>query len=302
MQYVKFLSKKITSKIYRKVMARYGSASYWTSHMVSNDDWINAEASMDHFHWRNVQYPGYIELMPVNYADGLTVVDYGCGPGHDLVGFSEFSKPSRLIGVDVSPTALEVSKSRLALHGKSSELIKINEKDNILPLESDEVDLVHSSGVLHHAKNLELAINEIWRILKPGGKFQVMVYNYDSLWLHLYTAYIHQIKLGRYSNMPVLEAFRHTTDGPDCPISHCYRPNEFVEKIKKFGFSGSFKGASMSLTEMEILPKRFAAMSNRSLDIEHRDFLAALEFNHLGQPTINGSIAGINACFEFTKK
>ena len=78
------------SKISRKVMARYGSASYWTSHMVSYDDWVDSEASKEHFPWRNAGYPGYIELMLVKNADGLIVVDYGCGPGNDLVGFSEF--------------------------------------------------------------------------------------------------------------------------------------------------------------------------------------------------------------------
>ena len=31
--------------------------------------------------------------MPVNQADGLVVLDYGCGPGNDLVGFGHFSNP-----------------------------------------------------------------------------------------------------------------------------------------------------------------------------------------------------------------
>jgi SAM-dependent methyltransferase len=301
MRYLKYRIKNLMEGFRKKFAARRGSASYWTSHMVPHDEWLNAEASIAHFLWRNAQYPGYIELMPVSGADGLVVVDYGCGPGNDLVGFSEFSKPLRLIGMDVSATAVATSQKRLALHGKSAELIHIQEDENLIPLESDSVDLVHASGVLHHAKNMDAAIAEIRRILKPGGKLQVMVYNYDSLWLHLYTAFIHQIEMGLYRDLPLLDAFRRTTDGAECPISHCYRPTDYLKLIEGMGFCGVFKGSSISLLELELLPKRYAAMRNRSLPREHRDFLYALQFNPAGHPTINGVVAGIGACYEFTK-
>jgi SAM-dependent methyltransferase len=284
-----------------KLAALEGSASYWTSHMVAMEDWIDAKASIEHFLWRNAQYPGYIELMPVDAADGLVVVDYGCGPGNDLVGFSEFSKTAKLIGIDVSPTALATSKKRLELHGKSVELIQIEEKKNHIPLESESVDMVHSSGVLHHASNLGAALNEIHRILKPGGKLQVMVYNYDSLWLHLYTAYILQIEMGKYKGISTIDAFRQTTDGPHCPISHCYRPADFLKLVDNHGFNGRFKGAAISLLELDVLPKRYLAMMSRVLAREHREFLSGLCFNQSGYPMVNGVVAGIDSCFEFIR-
>lgn len=126
--------------------------------------------------------------------------------------------------------------------------------------------------MLHHVKNLEAALSEIRRILKIGGKFQVMVYNYDSIWLHLYTAYIHQIEMGLYKECSILDAFRRTTDGPECPISHCYQPYQFLELVDALGFKGYFKGSSISLHELKLLPKRIEAIKNRKLDREHRDF------------------------------
>lgn len=301
MGYLRHAAKIALGRMRLKAAALRGSAAYWTGHMVAHDDWANAEDSIEHFLWRNAQYPGYIELMPVTGADGLVVVDYGCGPGNDLVGFSEFSKPLRLIGIDVSETALLTSKKRLALHGKSAELVHIQEIQNIIPIESNTVDLVHTSGVLHHANNLEAAIAEIHRILKPGGTLHVMVYNYDSLWLHLYTAYVLQIEEGLYRELPVLDAFRRTTDGPECPISHCYRPIDFVSFVTDRGFNGVFSGAAISLTELNLLPKRYQAMQNRNLSREHRDFLYNLTFDKAGYPLINGAVAGINACYKFTK-
>lgn len=270
--------------------------------MVPTANWVDAKSSKEHFLWRNAQYPGYIELMPVSGgANGMVVVDYGCGPGNDLVGFTEFSSPAKLIGVDVSAAALATSKQRLALHGRSVELLHIKEDDNYIPLESESIDMVHSSGVLHHAKNLEASLTEIRRILKRGGKLKVMVYNYDSLWLHLYTAYVLQIESGLYNDIEILDAFRYITDGADCPISRCYRPTDFLKLVKSIGFDGHFKGASISLLELELLPKRYAAMRNRTLSREHREFLYALHFNQSGYPTINGVVAGIGACYEFTK-
>ena len=277
------------------------SAEYWTNYMVQTEDFANSTESLEFFHWRNAQYPNYINLMPVTDQDGKVVVEYGCGPGNDLVGFSVYSNPKRLIGIDVSKTALEASNKRLALHNRKIELIQINENDNRIPLESESVDFVHTSGVLHHCKNIDKVLIELNRILKQSGEMQVMVYNYNSLWVHLYTAYINQIQLGLYSDLDIMEAFKHTTDGPDCPISKCYKPNEFVDFVMNFGFKGDYIDSSISLTEMIYLQKRFDALQERKLPAEHREFLTNLTFDNKGIPIYKGQVAGINACYKFTK-
>ena len=94
--------KRFVKNFFLKAIAKKGSAAYWSNHMVANENWSDSEQSIEYFHWRNEQYPGYIDLMPTSHADGLIVADYGCGPGNDLVGFHEFSKPAKLIGIDVS--------------------------------------------------------------------------------------------------------------------------------------------------------------------------------------------------------
>ena len=259
-----------------KSLQNKGSAEYWTEHLVPHEDWPNAKESLDHFLWRNAQYPGYIDLMPVDGVTGLTVLDYGCGPGNDLVGFHRSSNPARLIGIDVSTRALAVARRRARLHEFNVDLIHIEDELNQIPLEDNTVDLVHSSGVLHHVRNIEATLAEIKRIMKQDAKLQVMVYNYESLWLHLYTAYIHQIENGLYSELPLLDAFRRTTDGAECPISSCYRPHEFLDLVVSLGFNGRFKGAAISLLVLELLPKRFPAIRNRRLGQEPRDFLSSL--------------------------
>jgi ubiquinone/menaquinone biosynthesis C-methylase UbiE len=295
----------IYNNIKLKIISYKGSESYWTAHLVTNDKkFKNAQDSLDYFLWRNKQYPGYIDLMPVNCANDLIVLDYGCGPGNDLVGFSEFSKAKKLIGADVSSTALMVAKKRLGLHKLNEyiELIKLDENSNLIPLSANSVDLVHSSGVLHHVKVLNIVLSEIHRILKPGGTFQVMVYNYNSIWVHLYVAYVIQIKKKKYSNLSILDAFRRSTDGPNCPISRCYSPQDFLDIVCAHGFTGSYKGSSISLTELSLLPMLKEAILNQDLAIEHRDFLSAITFDKNEYPVYNKNLAGIGACFKFTKK
>ena len=88
---------------------------------------------------------------------------------------------------------------------------------------------------------------------------------------------------------------------PHCPISHCYRPQEFLDIVCSNGFSGNYKGASISIQELGLLSQRFDAIGNRKLAREHRDFLSAISFNEYGHPLVGGYVAGINACFEFKK-
>jgi predicted SAM-dependent methyltransferase len=49
-----------------------------------------------------------------------------------------------------------------------------------LPVEDGEVDVVYASGVLEQIllnEHLLFAFNEVWRVLKPGGEFQIVVPN-----------------------------------------------------------------------------------------------------------------------------
>ena len=60
-------------------------------------------------------------------------------------------------------------------------------------------------------------------------------------------------------------------------------------------------GASISTTELKMLPEIHKAIEDQSLAQEHRDFLSSLTFNEKNHPITQGSIAGINACFLFKK-
>jgi len=294
---------RVFSKIKRVAASKFGSAAYWSVYAVIEKEFTSREESINHFYWRSDQYLNYLDLMPVSGFDGQVVLDYGCGPGNDIIGFIENSKPLRLIGADVSGRSLEMAKKRVAVHGGQVEFIKLDENNTALPIDSGSIDYIHSSGVLHHVNRLEPTLLELFRVLKPGGQMRVMVYNHNSIWFHLNTAYLERRKLPNFGADKSLEdIFRTTTDGKECPISRAYNPDDFLELCKSVGFDGIYLGSSISMHELNALRYRYDAILDNRLEKEHRDFLIELDFNKKNVPIYRGEVAGIDACFLFTKR
>ena len=130
----------------------------------------------------------------------------------------------------------------------------------------------------------------------------IMVYNYESLWLHLYVAYQRSIVEGLFPELTIGEQFAKSTDGEDCPIANCYRPQEWLQICRGAGLEGEFSGAAISMHEASLCPKRFDAIRDQRLRKESRDFLLQLEMDRHGLPLYQGHYAGVDACFRLTKR
>jgi SAM-dependent methyltransferase len=274
------------------------SQEFWSAYNVTEHRrFRDREESLRYFWWRSEQYFDYLDHMPVEGQDGKVVLDYGCGPGHDLVGFVEYSKPSRIIGVDVSPASLSEARDRLALHGARAELVRIDESTARLPLPDASIDYVHCSGVLHHVPDPVAVLREFRRVLRPGGQGRIMVYNYESVWLHLYAAHMLRFADPDGHRRTVREAFRRSTDTEDCPISEAWTPAQVSDMSAEAGFACRHLGNAVSVHELVILPKRFDAILNADLEEEHRRFLLGLTFDRRGVPYQGDKAAGIDGCY-----
>ena len=271
---------------------------FWSAYNVTaHRRFRDREESLRYFGWRSEQYFDYLEHMPVKGQDGKVILDYGCGPGHDLVGFVEYSKPARLIGMDVSAASLREAEERLALHGVQPEMVRITESMARLPLPDASVDYVHCSGVLHHVPDPVGVLKELRRVLRPDGQGRIMVYNYESVWLHLYAAYMLRLAQPDGQQRTVREAFRRSTDTEDCPISEAWTPAQVSDMSAQAGFACRHLGNAVSVHELVILPKRFDGILNPDLEDEHRRFLLALTFDRRGLPYWRDKAAGIDACY-----
>lgn len=105
-----------------------------------------------------------IEILSVldGYKDGSIIVDLGCGVG-DLCQII----PSHLrkIGIDLSLPAL-----RYAKRDSNTHITLINASLYELPLLEESADVVICLEVLEHLEDDDRALDEISRILRPGGR------------------------------------------------------------------------------------------------------------------------------------
>ena len=100
-------------------------------------------------------------------GNASVIADLGCGTGEMLAGLLDKGKKS-LIGVDVSPEMLE--QARLRLPESPNLELRIGELEH-LPMREQEADAALMSMVLYHVSEPVKAIQEVQRVLKPGGVF-----------------------------------------------------------------------------------------------------------------------------------
>jgi SAM-dependent methyltransferase len=294
--------RRIPAQVADSVAPRRRVDRYWTRTLVKNEEFSTPQESAEFLEWRFSEYPLFRELSGLwGDHDDQVVLDYGCGPGNDVVGFLIHTQAREVIGIDVSPTALDVARRRIDLHGIPEHryrLIQVSDAEHKVPLEDSSVDFFQSQGVLHHTSDPEQILREIHRVLRPGGEGRVMVYNRASVWFHLFTAYELQIVNGMYKELSAEDAFQRTTDGPDCPIALCYEPRDFVELCDRAGFGTEFLGGYLSRTDLDALDRsRERALADERLAAEHRDFLRELEIDGDGYPVWRGKHAGVGGCY-----
>jgi SAM-dependent methyltransferase len=83
------------------------------------------------------------------------------------------------VGVDLSPNSLAETRARVAAEGFPAAELRVADAEH-LPFPADRFDLVYSYGVLHHSPDTPRAIQEVLRVLKPGGEARLMVYHVPS--------------------------------------------------------------------------------------------------------------------------
>lgn len=113
------------------------------------------------------------QLLKGRFTVGMEILDAGCGSGRNLVYFlrSGFS----VFGIDQSSDAVE--QTRRLVNAVAPHLPADNfrvEDVAQMSFEDAAFDVVLSSAVLHFARSdgqWEAMVNEMWRVLKPGGVF-----------------------------------------------------------------------------------------------------------------------------------
>lgn len=94
------------------------------------------------------------------------LLDLGCGAGENSVYFAQ--RGARCVAVDYSPGMVEVAlklaaNNQVEIEGYTMNAMQLDFPDNTF-------DFVYVANLLHHLPDPKLAIREMHRVLKPGGK------------------------------------------------------------------------------------------------------------------------------------
>ncbi len=144
-------------------------------------------------------------------------VDIGCGSGGNLTLLSEMAR--EVIALDLSPTALKLTRERLAAHQRVTGLVGADAA--ALPLATGSVDLAWLFNVLEHLPDDEACLAEMHRVLRKGGFAVVATSASMRLWSDHDVANHHQRR---------------------------YRKAELTEKLQRAGFRiRRLTGANLAL-------------------------------------------------------
>jgi ubiquinone/menaquinone biosynthesis C-methylase UbiE len=285
--------------------------SFWGEHVVEPTWFKSALQSRKQLEWRASLYPLFTEFVNLyGHHDGEVVLDYGCGPGNDLVGYSIYTRAKKIVGIDISSKALRLAQHRLSLHQvdpQRIELIHSSDKATSIPLDDESIDFMQCLGVLHHTSDPAALLREFYRILKPGAEARVMVYNRESVWVHLYAAYEKLVLQNAFPGKNVYEIFHRTVDveadgNGKCPIARCHDWQEFSRICERNGFHTEYVGGYLSDVELNSMKRCFRqAIDDERLPAEHRTFLASLIMDEKGLPMYQGKHAGIGGVYKLLK-
>lgn len=127
------------------------------------------QASEDEEHFPSTIDPRifHVKLVLEHMGDltGKRVVDVGCGKGRFARIVAERHPSARVMALDVSPAMLRhVPSGILAVAASMTDL----------PLGSDSCDGAYATESLEHAVDIETAVAEMCRVVKPGGRILII--------------------------------------------------------------------------------------------------------------------------------
>jgi ubiquinone/menaquinone biosynthesis C-methylase UbiE len=115
----------------------------------------------------------FVARRAVRMAHTGEAVDLGCGPGHLAIKLAQLACGFRVTGVDLSDEMLAQAEGHARQAGLGDRVSFCQGDAARIPFPDGSLDLVVSTLSLHHWSDPVAVLDEIARVLRPGGAFLV---------------------------------------------------------------------------------------------------------------------------------
>ncbi|MEF8881658.1 MAG: class I SAM-dependent methyltransferase [Halapricum sp.] len=166
------------------------------------DEWAaeGRDRGMEERHWHTAKHA--LARMPVE--EGEIVLDLGCGSGYAARAMREAGGAGRAYGLDGSP---EMASNAREYTDDPGVGFLVGDFEH-LPFESNSIDHVFSMEAFYYASDPMAALEEIRRVLQPGGTFYCAVdFHDDNPHTAEWTEYV-DVEMTRWSRQEYRERFR----------------------------------------------------------------------------------------------
>ena len=123
--------------------------------------------------WYFKIYPYLYKHIPFARLRGMNILEIGLGYGTVSQKLAEAGAYYQ--GLDIAGGPVNMVNHRIAQNNLAGQAQQGSVLD--CPFADESFDYLVSIGCFHHTGNLQRALDEAWRVLKPGGEAMIMIYN-----------------------------------------------------------------------------------------------------------------------------
>ena len=191
--------------------------------VTETDQGIQGEFNVDIYDQmqRWLRDKGWIETKDI-IKSGITkgiALEIGPGPGYLGLEWLKNTQGTTLKGLDISADMISIAERNAEGYGLSDRVEYVHSSGDKMPFDDEKFDAVFTNGSLHEWSDPENTFNEIWRVLKKGGRVFISDLRRDMFFLIKWFLWINTkpkgIRFGLISS-----------------INAAYTPDELEELIK----------------------------------------------------------------------
>jgi SAM-dependent methyltransferase len=144
--------------------------------------------------WRNIPFE---RLIPFDELADKAVLEIGVGHGTHAQLLASHCRA--FVGIDLTTVATTMTAKRLKLCGVAGSILQMDAER--MAFRNDSFDYIWSWGVVHISADTRRVLEEMHRVLRPGGRCTVMVY-YRSWWNYYVSGFVRWMFLGPLAATP----------------------------------------------------------------------------------------------------